>query len=212
MTLSAIARSYLGQPLHVLALWQPWATLCVAPDPSNIDNQPAKRHETRHWYPFEKLPLRIAIHATKRVDGNTLASFSAPRFKDALKRCGFYPGDPRPLLRRPGAVPGLAPVPLGAIVGVATVVSVHSVATPPEQAIDHGVLPLRLEELAEDDRAFGYFLVVPGDEHPNRYAWRLADAVMLPKPVEHFGRQQSLYPADVHTLELIQAQLRMVAA
>jgi hypothetical protein len=44
----AIINGYLSQPLVVLALWQPHATLCVAPDPEH-DGQPAKVHETRSW-------------------------------------------------------------------------------------------------------------------------------------------------------------------
>jgi hypothetical protein len=45
------------QPLPVLTLWEPWASLIVAG---------FKRHETRHW--ATKVRGRIAIHAAKRLD------------------------------------------------------------------------------------------------------------------------------------------------
>jgi hypothetical protein len=203
---------YLTSPLSVLALWQPVATLCVAPDPAH-DGKPAKEHETRHWYPYEKLPIAVAIHAAKKFDADNRDSFTVSPFREALKRAGFYPGDPRPFLTRKLDPPaGLKPVPLGAIVGVATVVEILSATTPSQDAIDRGVVPLNVNHLSQDDRAFGYFVPNAGDPHPFRYAWRLADAIMLPEPIPHSGRQDPLYPPDLHLREQINAQLRGMVA
>lgn len=186
---------YLSAALRVAALWQPWASLCVAPDPAH-GGAPAKVHETRSWFPRGELPLFIAIHATKKLDGENKLAFSEPRFRDALKRCGFFPGDPRPFLERKLTPPaGLRPVPLGAIVGVATVVSFRATETVA------GGMAHRFTGEHEDDQAFGNY-------GPKRYAWRLADALMLPKPVAHSGRQEALYPLDVTTLDAVHAQLR----
>ncbi len=208
--------SYFGKPLVVLALWQPVATLCVAPDPEN-NGEPAKRHETRHWYPYGELPISVAIHAAKRFDAENRDSFTAPRFKEALKRSGFYPGDPREFTKRKMDPPmGLKPVPLGAIIGVATIAKLFSAMTIPPEAIAHGVQPLRLDSLTDDDRAFGYFVRrvgvpgLPDDPHPYRYAWRLENTLLLPEPIPHSGRQEALYPVDVHLLDQITAQLRQL--
>lgn len=187
---------YLESPLVVCALWQPWATLCVASDPAN-EGKPAKRHETRHWAPRARPPFALAIQATKTVTADTRAAFTNERFKDALRRCGFYPGDPRPLLDGRMRA-SLAPVPLGAIIGVATVAAIYR--TPGSVAEDR--FPIReLCELTADDRAFGDYTV-------GRFAWQLADAIQLPDPIPFTGRQEPLYPVDVHTLDQIRAQLR----
>lgn len=208
--------SYFGKPLSVLALWQPVATLCVAPDPAH-DGEPAKTHETRHWFPYGVLPIYVAIHAAKKFDGDNRDSFTAPRFREALKRSGFYPGDPREFTKRKIDPPmGLKPVPLSAIIGLATITRVLSAMTIPPEAIEHGVQPLRLETLSEDDREFGYFvrregvIGLPDDPHPYRYAWRLENALLLPEPIPHTGRQEALYPVDVYLLDLITQQLQQL--
>lgn len=207
-----IIERYLSSPLAVLALWQPHATLCVAPDPEH-DGQPGKEHEARHWYPYEKLPFCVAIHAAKKYDPDNRDYFIAPRFRQALKRCGYYPGDPRPLLAGKASFPNMRPTPLGAIIGLATVVEVSSAQTPPQKALEAGVTRLDLDALSADDRAFGFFVVTnPNDPHQIRYAWRLADTIELPEPVRHTGRQEPLYPLDVTTLDLIHAQLRGMVA
>jgi hypothetical protein len=201
--ISAIER-YLICPLSVLALWQPWATLCVAPDPSH-DGLPAKVHETRHWTPRGEPGFGVAIHAAKKFDGETKLAFDDAQFKAALKRCGFYPGDPRPMLS--GKMQSsLTPVPLGAIIGVAVVESWLPTTTP-NGSVRDAAAPAH-----EDDEHFGYWVPSALDPHQNRYAWRLRDTVQLPKPIAHMGRQDALYPVDLDTREQIYAQLRGMVA
>lgn len=77
----------LVQPLPVLSLWEPWASLIVAG---------FKRHETRHW--STKVRGRIAIHATQRVDRD-----GAP---DEL--CDFALGDGWAKTRPTGCVVAVA--------------------------------------------------------------------------------------------------------
>jgi len=188
-----LLESYLANPLRVLAMWQPWGILAVAPDPAH-DGEPPKRHETRHWYPYEPLPLRVAIHATAGFGREQRETLKEPRIAEALRRCGYHPADPRPLLKRgTGPVGKLRPMPLGAIVGVATVIGIYSVHTPSVPAINAGVQWLNPETISADDAAMGYFVRRQGDPHPHRYAWRLADTVLFPEPVPHTGRQDPLY-------------------
>lgn len=186
---------YMSASLEVLSLWQPWAILCVAPDPARV-GRPAKEHETRHWAPRRRLPFYVAIHATKIFNADTREAFAHHRFKDALKRAGFYPGDPRPLLA--GKMQSyLAPAPLGAIVGLATVDAVFR--TPGSPADDFPVR--RLVDLTADDHAFGHY-------GPDRFAWRLSNTLMLPTPIPMTGRQEPLYPVPLEAREAINAQLR----
>lgn len=191
---------YLTAPLHVLALWQPWATLCVAPDPAYV-GLPAKRHETRHWAPKIPRPFAVAIQATKTFTAESRQALNTPRFKDALRRCGFYPGDPRPLLdgRMRATLP---PAPLGAIIGLATVSIVYE--TP---GLVHDVrFPVReLRDLTPDDMAFGNY-------ESGRFAWLLKDALMLPAPIPFSGRQDALYALDDATRGQVDAQLRAMVA
>jgi hypothetical protein len=208
--MNSLADVYLSKPLQVLALWQPWATLAVAPDPDDELHRPPKRHETRHWYPRGPLPLYVAMHAAKKVDKDNRDVFTAPRFREALKRCGFYPGNPQQLLAKGVTVSGLTPCPLGAIVGVATVVRIKALVAPVELTVRDNILALELEDLTPDDRAFGHFRPIdgPGERKEFRYAWELADTLMLPKPVPHTGRQDALYHLDLHTREVLNEQLR----
>jgi len=108
----ALFESYLTAHLRVLSLWQPWATPCVAPDPMR-QGDPPKAHETRHWAPRIPVPFTVAIHAAKKFDKDNREHFSASPFREVLKRCGYYPADPRPLLARHLDVGGLKPVPRG---------------------------------------------------------------------------------------------------
>lgn len=196
-----ILHAYIGSPLQVFALWQPWATLFVAPDPLNND-EPPKTHETRHWYPRApmKVPFYVAVHAAKKFDTITKDALGRGQFHDALKRCGFYPGDPRPLEARGMAVPGgLRPLQLGAVIGLATIDLVVSAQPLSMQAQLAGVQSLDLDSLSPDDRAFGYFepnLLETDPKRGVRYAWRASDTILLPKPIPHHGRQEPLYPVD----------------
>jgi hypothetical protein len=205
-----VLRQYLSHSLDVLALWEPWAVLCVAPDPTN-DGRPPKEHETRHWYPRGRaFPFAVAIHAAKKFDKTVKATLDDMRFRNALLRTGYYPSDPRPFLERKMAPPaGKKPIPLGAIVGLAQVTGISSAQAVPMQAQLDGVSSLELDSLTADDRAFGYFerSDVDTTHHIYRYAWRLENAVLLPTPIPHFGRQEALYPVDAETREEINSQL-----
>lgn len=195
MNVAAIDR-YLAWPLSVLALWEPWGILLVASDPDH-DGEPPKRHETRHWAPRNSLPFCIAVHASKKFDKENREPFTSEPYRRILKRCGYYPGDPREFVRRGIRPPGgLKPVPLGAIVGLATVVEVVPTG------IDTGFgMTGRFTGADADDHALGSY-------GPNRYAWRCADAIPLPEPIAHTGRQDALYPLDRPTRDEIDAQLR----
>jgi hypothetical protein len=209
--MTALASIYLGHPLRVLALWQPWATLLVAPDPDDQLRRPPKRHETRHWYPTAPLPLYVAIHAAKMIGKDNRPLFTAPRFREALKRCGYYPGNPEPLLKASMATPGLKPCPLGAIIGVGVVSRIRALVAPLDAAVKYNIQALTLDELTPDDHAFGFFEGKSGDEHPYRYAWEITDTVELPEPVLHTGRQDALYFLDLQTQEAVHSQLRSLA-
>ncbi|MFI5230484.1 MAG: hypothetical protein ACHQWU_15520 [Gemmatimonadales bacterium] len=185
----ATRERYMTAHLRVLSLWQPWASLCVTPDPEH-EGAPAKVHETRDWAPRIALPIAVAIHATKTVHKEARYAFAAPEFRAALKRCGFYPDDPTLLLAGKMQSP-LRPVPLGAIVGLATVVTVHRM--------------IETHAAQEDDRVFGSW-------SPGRFAWRLASTVMLPEPIRFIGRQDALYDLDLATRERINAQLHAMMA
>jgi hypothetical protein len=208
-----VIHSYMSGLLSVLALWQPHATLCVAPDPEN-GGEPAKRHETRHWFPLGARPFAVAIHAAKKNDSDNRGYFSAGRFSNALRRCGFYAGDPAPFLKRSMQLPGnLKPLPFGCIIGVARVTTIWTPQSPLSQSATlGGVKPLDLSTLSEDDRAFGHYVPRSDDPHPVRYAWRLEDAIMLPEPIKHVGRQDVLYPVDKWTRDQIDAQLAAMEA
>jgi hypothetical protein len=180
----ALLEQYLDAHLRVLSLWQPHASLCIAPDPAH-DGEPAKPHETRSWAPGLPTPFAVAIHATKMVTPAMRESFAVPGIRTILKRCGFYPDDPRPLLA--GKMTSeFAPLPLGAIVGLARVL----VARPMPDA----------RPMHADDDILGYW-------RPGRYAWRLGSTVVLPSPIPFSGRQEPLYDLDVTTRERINAQL-----
>lgn len=203
-----LLRSYRTGPLSLLALWQPHAILCVAPDPAH-DGEPAKAHETRHWFPRAQRPFNVAIHAAKKNDSDNRPYFTLPRFAAALKRIGFYAGDPAPFLKRGMQLPGeLKPLPFGGIIGLARVTTISTPQIPINaEAINAGVVPLDLDTLTEDDRCFGHYTPSANDPHQVRYAWRLEGAVMLPTPIHHVGRQDVLYPLDSWTRDRIDEQL-----
>lgn len=182
------------RPLLVISLWQPWAILAVARDPAKAPRVAApKENETRHWTPKLDLPYRVVVHAAKKFDGETRSAYHCSPFYEALERCGFHPGDPRPLLKRREVVETLGgqklrPVPLGALVGMVTILEVVTAES------------WRSENSTNvDERAFGNY----GD---GRFAWRLVDPFMFPTPIPFQGRQDVLYPLDQRHCELVDAQ------
>lgn len=174
---------------RILSLWQPWAQLCVTPDPDR-NNTPAKQIETRHFRPIHKLPIKVAIHATKKIDRDNSPYLWMEPFASTLKRCGFYPGDPRPFIGKTWALPkiseGLELLPLGAIVGVVEIVGVA--------AAEH------LQKIPESERVFGNYA-------PDRYGWFFAKQHQLLEPIPFSGRQDVLYEPSIEIQRQIDEQL-----
>lgn len=171
-------------------MWEPWATLAVAPDPAN-SGEPAKRHETRHWRPREdELPMCVAVHAAKRYDGEVRYALGLPRFRAALERVRYY--DPHQQLATGRHFPGSRPLIFGGIIGLAIVTGIYGTR---ELSRPHALAG----ELSEDDKTFGNW-------EPGRWAWRLEHTILLPEPLEHTGRQQVLYPLGAHEQSLIFSQ------
>jgi hypothetical protein len=171
--------------IRVLSLWQPWATLCVAKDPATL--HPPKQYETRSWEPRRPFPMDVVIHATKKWDRENAMTAVDPGFRVALNRCGFLAG---PTTRTPALYPNLRPLPMGALIGVATVIACYTT----EWIAD---------ALSDEELLFG-------DYSPGRFAWRLAHVRPLPEPIPFRGRQDALYPLDDYTEELIAKQLRQL--
>lgn len=52
--------------MKAISIWQPWASLCVTPDPK-CPGRPLKQFETRSWAaPSSLVGKRILIHAAKK--------------------------------------------------------------------------------------------------------------------------------------------------
>jgi hypothetical protein len=182
--------------LHVLSLWQPWASLCVLRDPVNRHpTGAAKQYETRSWHPAAagaslELPFQIAIHATAQWRGDGI--HAANDLEDILRRCGVrYSISQR--YRR------CWDLPLGAIVGVATVLKIHRTETLVTFDVDPWG-PVGAWNLYEDGAAEWYAEQVKmGDYTRGRFAWALVDVQQCQRPVPFKGRQSVLYalPDDV---------------
>jgi hypothetical protein len=181
---------------RVLSLWQPWATLCVGFNGAGTTPPlPAKQYETRHFQPRFKLPIEVAIHAAKRWHRLETERVQAWPFADALLRAGYSLRDPSKDYGFSGGreytAYGLGPkqIPLGAIIGVATIVAVC-----PTQTALGSVDSLTGEHFRRAQEEFQF-----GDYSAGRFAWQLANAIELPTPILFRGRQDVLYelPADV---------------
>lgn len=185
---------------RVLSMWQPWATLAVAPDPTR-DGKPAKEYETRAFHPERytrpsKLPIPVVIHATKSWGPAQYDAVADVGFPNALMRSGFHhlPDRAQNRLskqseRRLATLKAgqLQYLPLGQIIGVAVIES----ATRTE---------IILGKLREEEYRFGNYA-------PDRWAWKFADACMLREPIPFKGQQQPLYQLDEQTLERVWTQL-----
>jgi len=186
--------------LRILSLWQPWATLCVAPDPAHGGRRPAKGNETRGWQPKSPPPIAVAIHATATMNGEILGRIHHDGFATVLQRLGYYAGDPRPWTKRNIAPPrGLRPLPLGAVVGVALIAGVEptvDVARELQREIEAGG---ELGARAADELRFGNY-------ERGRFAFRLEHAHELRMPIPFAGKQHALYEAPAHLEDDIAAQ------
>lgn len=208
--------------LRVLALWQPWAQLVVAPDPAR-DGKPAKGNETRHFKPKTRttelaLPIACAVFATKTMSRDIRETFGREMFATTLRRLGYWPGDPKRLYQTSDECPStpqyfikgegeyttLKPLPLGHLVGLCEIASIatsdderarlHAIASDDEYATTAE------RDVARRELAFGYYA-------PGRYAWTLRRAMPLVEPIAMTGKQDVLYRLDAALVDLITRQL-----
>lgn len=191
--------------LHGLTLTAPWGTLCVAPvlDTAPLEaigfldatrGLPLKRHETR-GYRLSGVPRRLLIHNGKG-DGGMRDSITECRdgalrfvqpYAAALLACGYSDLDPWQLnYAEKMRVHGGTAIQLGCVQGIVTVQ--HIISTVDHAASDGPVHAL--------DRTLGNWA-------PRRFAWRMADPWVVPKPF-HVRGMQSVW----HVPEYIRVLLR----
>lgn len=172
-------------------MWQPWATLCVAPLPAT--GRPPKHHETRGFAPRAPLPIDVAIHATKKWDSNNVWTTDDFHFCEALRACGFLTGPTTKL--GVFADPALKPLPLGKIIGVATIVEVTATSS----------------LFADPSRVVSGYDYEFGNWNPGRYAWRFENTILLAEPIPFKGRQDVLYLLDPAVQAQVNEQLGVAA-
>lgn len=173
--------------MHVLTLWQPWATLIALS---------VKTIETRSWpAPKSIIGQRIAIHAAARIAGMErtqrwpIGEYEVER--DDPRGCS-----PSYLLRGPIAWPYR--LPLGVIVATATVTASLEVRAWHGNATDdfiwlisrqNGIEPsLSIERSGRNERFITDQLPY-GDFTPGRFGWLLTDIEPLTKPEPFQGGQ-----------------------
>lgn len=178
------------KPFRLLALWQPWATLAVSPDPW-CGGQPAKGWETRHFWPpgFDgDAPIDVAIHATKKMGPDLVSIITTEPFKSTLTRMGFAAMDPRkvpPSMPLMGGSMSPRPLPLGAIIGVGRISAARTTNGLEDYELARGRdLPAVLHGL---ERKLGNYT-------PDRFAWRLTCVEELPTPIPYSATQDVLRP------------------
>lgn len=165
--------------MKALSLTQPWASLCVAPDPT-APWRAVKPIETRSWRVTQKhLPMRLAIHAslgitremrlwiTDRTRGS-LRSHFVGWYGEALELAGLSRADPWH-----STAPG-DKIPLGAIIG-----SVTLVGCVPSDEVADGWKRGAVTDLT-------YHL---GDFSPGRWGWIFTRPVPLARPIPCRGKQ-----------------------
>lgn len=160
--------------MKCISLWQPWASALVCG---------SKRCETRSWRPPDfVIGKRIAIHASKRwgADEREWAEY-------LTTRRGIYLGmDP-------------ASPPLGAIVGVATLVGWMTTERAfPDEITRLIISAIHAGEPLPDDAPMtmyrGKAISTPneywlGNYYPNRFAWIFEDPVQFKAPIPYRGAQ-----------------------
>lgn len=167
------------QPLYVLSLWQPWATLHVVPDPIYTPTRAPKENETRHFRPRLPLPFTAVIHATKKWDGENKPLIKTWPFDECLRRIGY----------------GDRELPLGALIGT---VEYHHVWTS-EGWLSHA---RQFEDGAAEKYAEEYGL---GNYEPGRFAWASRNPQPFKEPIPFKGRQDVLYPLSAEYVSLVLA-------
>lgn len=181
-------------------MWQPHATLTVAFNGAGVHPpRPAKGVETRSWEPWIPVPFDVVIHATKKWTPAFTALVRTWPFRQCLEQGGYHACDPRKFLRdHPHDAGGWRKwLPLGALIGVATVVRVAPIASflAEWSRYEDGAAERYAEEVAF------------GDYSPGRFGWELANARALLRPIPFRGRQEALYEIPSEIDAAIDAQL-----
>lgn len=178
----------------VLSMWEPWAICTVVVDP--LTGRPPKGIESRHFVPNIPPPFDVVIHATKTWNRLIADFVKKPFITDALQSIGYLAADPRPFHAHPDVVPprGATPIPLGALVGIATVTRI----VPAAELLDEW------HRMAHERWRREFHL---GDYRPGRFGWVLERAAALPEPIPFIGQQTVLYPLPGHYNDQIDVQL-----
>lgn len=137
--------------MKALSIQQPFATLLASGE---------KRYETRSWR--TNMRGEVAIHASKGFGDDMRMLARRSGFADLLERHGFY-GDKYPAA-------GLDGLPLGAIIGVATIVGCHRT---------EDVVSGFGEYSTDDEKATALMQLRLGDFRPYRFAFEIAEPVMF---------------------------------
>lgn len=180
----------MSEPIPVLTLWQPWASLCVEINPAT--GLPYKTIETRSWAPPEKLiGKRIALHAAARTPiAGDIGPWHVWCESGQVWWLDGRNGDPESS--------NYFWLPQGAIIATATlvdVVPIVGVSSPfspelPPTAVGvhwHG----KWTRLKSNGTSVDITDQVPyGDFTPGRFAWLLADVERQGPPVPFKGGQR----------------------
>lgn len=177
--------------MKAISLHQPWASLCVTRQPcdaceggtgyvaESCDERMVKRFETRSWpCPPKLIGSRVLIHATQREpERGEIGAFTVLHSRDVMT------GETEWLLwYPPGDEPD--PLPLGAIVGAATIEACYPIVHWSE---DDEEQPACITVGHNDGRIYAKTVgpwgaldisdqLPYGDCRPGRYAWLLTDA------------------------------------
>lgn len=185
---------------RALTLTQPWAMLCVA---ARLDTgRVAKQIESRSWRLTPETiggGLTVAIHAAVGINRHVRHAISRdtfrlkPQYADPLVACGYSNLDPWHKKYAANVDTwnettggALKPLPLGAVVGVVTVmrcVPAHVVRG------RH-----RMREISNEEFALGHYDETDG----RRFGWYLSNPRQLATPIPCKGAQQLwTLPPDV---------------
>lgn len=173
----------MSEPIKVLSLWQPWASLVAWGD---------KQIETRSW-PTAYRGL-VAIHAAKRWTADEKHQLRQPYFREAMERKYEHICHAEALM------------PLGCIVAVAQLTDCRSM-----RGMRWEGDGLRLIRLVDTDTE--HYITVSRKEvafglySPERFAWVLSDIRALPEPIPFRG-MQGLFDAPADLRESLQPTLR----
>lgn len=153
----------MSEPLRILSLWQPWASLIAFGE---------KSIETRSWQ--TKYRGWVAIHAAKRWTAAERNQLREPFFREAMEHHFAHLSHAEVLM------------PLGAIVAVARLTACYPMLEIADRYPDTGrdILVGPDSRLTVDDTEHAFGIYAPG-----RYAWVLRDTVAVPEPIPFRGRQ-----------------------